>query len=171
MRYAAYGSNLHPLRLQERVPSARLLTCVDVPDWQLLFNKRGQDGSGKCSVVRALQSVYFAIYEMDEAEKPSLDRAEGLNFGYEQTVLDIPALGECFAYVASQTHVEEHLKPFSWYKELVLVGVEYHRLPAAYMRIVQAVDSIRDPDNHRHDHHMSLATRARAAHPALNGDS
>jgi len=171
MRYAAYGSNLHPLRLQERVPSAKLLTCVNVPNWQLLFHKRGQDGSGKCSIVRAGQSVYFAIYEMDETDKPTLDRAEGLNFGYEQTVLNIPALGECFAYIASQTHVEERLKPFSWYKELVLVGVEHHRLPAEYLRTVQAVESIRDPDNHRHNLHMSLATRARTTHAALNGES
>ena len=169
MRYAAYGSNLHPIRLQERVPSATLLTCVNLPNWQLLFHKRGQDGSGKCSIVQARQSVYFAIYEMDEADKPTLDRAEGVNFGYEQTALDIPALGECFAYVAIHTHVEERLQPFSWYKELVLAGMEYHRLPAAYLQTVQAIKPLVDTDTRRHAHHMELAARARASNPGSNG--
>jgi gamma-glutamylcyclotransferase len=169
MRYAAYGSNLHPLRLQERVPSATLLTCVNVPNWQLLFHKRGQDGSGKCSIARSEQSVYFAIFDMAAAHKPALDRAEGLNFGYEHTVLSIAGHGDCFAYVASHSHVEERLQPFSWYKELVLAGMEYHRLPAAYLQTVQAIESLVDTDSRRHAHHMELAARARASNPGPNG--
>jgi len=169
MRYAAYGSNLHPLRLQERVPSAALLACVNVPNWRLLFHKRGQDGSGKCSIAQAAQSVYFAIYDMDAGDKPALDRIEGLNHGYEQIVLNIPGHGDCFAYAASHTHVEERLQPYSWYKALVLVGIEYHRLPAAYLQTVQAVEPALDPDTRRHEHHMELVTRARAANPGANG--
>jgi hypothetical protein len=169
MRYAAYGSNLHPLRLQERVPSATLLTCIRVPNWQLQFHKRGQDGSGKCSIARAGQSVYFAIYDMDETEKPALDRAEGLNLGYEQTLINIPRHGDCFAYVASPSHVQERLKPFSWYKQLVLVGIEYHRLPAAYLRAVQAVEPLLDPDTRRHERNMKLVASARAANPNSTG--
>ena len=44
--YAAYGSNLHPGRLQKRVDSARLEGTAFVADLSLTFDKRGVDGSG-----------------------------------------------------------------------------------------------------------------------------
>jgi len=168
MRYAAYGSNLHPLRLQARVPSAQLLACVSVTNWQLVFHKRGQDGSGKCSISPAEQSVYFAVYEMEAVHKPALDKIEGLNKGYELTTVAIPGYGDCFAYIASHTHTDERLKPFTWYKELVLAGVSYHRLPAAYCQIVESVAAVIDEDTVRHEQNMALAARARAANPGLS---
>ena len=42
MLYAAYGSNLHPVRLSARVRAARLLGAGSVTGWELRFNKRGQ---------------------------------------------------------------------------------------------------------------------------------
>ena len=46
--YFAYGSNLHPERLRERVPSAESLGVARLEAHVLRFHKRGRDGSGKC---------------------------------------------------------------------------------------------------------------------------
>ena len=49
--YLAYGSNLHPVRLTERVPSARFLGLTSLFGYQLRFHKRHEpDGSGKCNM-------------------------------------------------------------------------------------------------------------------------
>ncbi len=45
--YFACGSNLHPLRLSLRVPAARFQGALALTGYQLRFNKRGRDGSGK----------------------------------------------------------------------------------------------------------------------------
>ena len=48
--YLAYGSNLHPLRLQARL-NCELIARISIPNRQLVFSKRGQDGSGKCTLI------------------------------------------------------------------------------------------------------------------------
>ena len=50
IHYLAYGSNLHPLRLTLRVPSARVIGVVEMPGYMLEFHKRSIDGSGKCLI-------------------------------------------------------------------------------------------------------------------------
>ena len=51
IKYFAYGSNLHPQRFQERVPSGKFLALAALTRHTLLFHKRGQDGSSKCNAL------------------------------------------------------------------------------------------------------------------------
>lgn len=55
IHYLAYGSNLHPIRMTERVPSARVLGAIELPDHLLAFNKRSTDGSSKCLLYSQLR--------------------------------------------------------------------------------------------------------------------
>jgi len=50
--YFAYGSNLHPLRLQARLSSAQLIGTTILPGYALKFHKLGHCLSGKCNIVR-----------------------------------------------------------------------------------------------------------------------
>jgi gamma-glutamylcyclotransferase len=160
--YAAYGSNLHPLRLAERVPSARLVATAPFDGWRLVFHKRSNlDGSGKCNIVPADDRVWFTIYEIAADEKPLLDRIEGLHNGYVDTQFDVPGHGTCFAYVATESHIDDRLSPYAWYKALVIAGIEYHGFPRDYLRRVHAVSHRDDPDAERHALNMSLVDRAR----------
>lgn len=161
VRYAAYGSNLHPVRLQERVRSAVLLGTSVLEGWQLHFHKRGKDGSGKCSLLPDHSRVYVAVYEMPVTQRLALDRAEGLYSGYDARTLDVPRFGECFTYLAAETHVDETLRPFCWYKALVLAGCEALGFPRSYVAGIRAVAHSMDDDGIRHDKHMSLVRRAR----------
>ena len=83
----AYGSNLHPFRLTQRVRSATPIGVVPMPGKRLAFHKRSDDGSGKC-LLYELEStedtMYGVAYEIDMAEKPILDDLEGLNKGYSE---------------------------------------------------------------------------------------
>jgi len=161
MRYAAYGSNLHPLRLRERVSSATPVICLVLPNWGLRFHKRSADGSAKCNIVPADQSVYFALFDIDAEEKQLLDRVEGLNYGYEETTIVFPGHGECFTYVASESHIDEGLLPYFWYKELVLVGLEYHQVPVEYLESIRAIEHKVDEDIRRRETNMALVTRVK----------
>ena len=73
--YFAYGSNLHPVRLLERVPSAQLVGgMLSWSQHRLAFHKKSQDGSSKCNLVHTGEEsdeVYGAIYQMDSAHKAS----------------------------------------------------------------------------------------------------
>lgn len=63
--YAAYGSNLHPVRLQERVKSASVRGTAVLEDWKLAFSKRSKDGSGKATLVELDGAqAHVAVYDV-----------------------------------------------------------------------------------------------------------
>lgn len=149
VRYAAYGSNLHPLRLRARTPSAQLAGTAYLPDWSLRFHKRSIDASGKCSISKGSSGVHVAVYRMSAADKQELDRIEGAGDGYVSARIEVPEFGECATYIAADSRVDDSLQPYDWYKELVLLGCEELGLPSDYARRIESVAAIPDPDSAR----------------------
>jgi len=154
MKYFAYGSNMSLSRLRERTPSARRLASCTLSHHALRFHKAGKDGSGKCNAFETgipEDFVMGALFEIGSGEKPALDQAEGLGFGYdEKIVLLTDGSGgtvEALTYYA--TSINEVLKPYSWYKHHVLVGAEETALPPPYVGEIQLVESCEDPDRER----------------------
>ena len=90
-----------------------------------------------------------------------MDRAEGLNYGYEEKSFKIEGFGQCFCYVASESHIQENLRPYSWYKELVIVGLEHHQASPEYLERVRSIDHITDNDRERHNENMAIVVEAR----------
>lgn len=162
MRYAAYGSNLHPVRLTERIPSAQLLGAGFLPNWSLCFHKRSRDDSGKCSIFAGDDGVHFAVFEMSAADKLALDMIEGLGAGYSEISLSIPGFGDCVSYIAEESHVDDSLKPYVWYKELVLEGARFHVFPDHYIRPIESIRAIRDPDPKRRARNWQTVELAKA---------
>lgn len=163
IHYLAYGSNLHPRRLQQRVASARLLNTVALMGWQLKFHKRGQDASAKCNIIQTGKTsdlVYGAIYEMLPSEKQQLDKIEGLNTGYRQAQIDIADVGSAFFYVAEEAFIDKKLLPFSWYRELVLAGGRFHAFPETYLAQLASVKAATDTDSVRHKLNMAILNTA-----------
>lgn len=162
MRYAAYGSNLHPLRLGQRTPSARLLGTERLEGSALQFLKRGIDGSAKCTIApEASAYVYLAVFEIEDAERPALDRAEGLGKGYSLETLELSRFGPCLTYIAQASHLDPALRPYTWYRDLVLIGCDFHRFPDAYREQVASAPAHLDADAARHEEHMAIVRRAR----------
>ena len=153
--YAAYGSNLHPRRLRERIKSATLRGTSFLQKYTLQFHKRGQDQSAKCGITDCGQGLHVAVYEVDAADKKVLDTIEGVGKGYDIDEISVPGFGKCFTYVASHTHIDELLEPFDWYREMVLLGCLRHAFPAPYCERIAAIPVIEDPDPVRRDRNWS----------------
>lgn len=161
MLYAAYGSNLHPLRLSLRLPKSRFEGTAAMTGQKLCFHKRSKDRSGKCNIVSGDDSVHVAIYELDEQEKSQLDQIEGVGSGYSVQEIEVPGFGDCFTYVATASYIDDELRPYSWYKELVLVGCDALSLPIDYIAKIRDVAAIDDPDRARHAINMKIVEQVR----------
>lgn len=161
--YLAYGSNLHPLRLQTRLPSAQLIGSTALEGYALKFHKLGQCLSGKCNLVQTRDrsdTAYGAVFEIAAAEKPILDEIEGP--GYRTEAMKVTVNGRpyhTFAYIAEPSHVDDTLKPFDWYKTLVHTGSAYHGFPESYIKAIECIEAIRDPQNDRQHWHMQLIAK------------
>ena len=160
-RYAAYGSNLHPVRLVQRVPSARLIDTARVPGFDLRFHKKSIDGSAKCDIVEAASEIHVAVFEILLEEKPLLDKVEGLGIGYDEMQIAVPGAGNCWTYTAAESHVDPTLIPYTWYKAMVLLGCEFNNFPDRYTQKVREVEDQRDQDRQRHEENSLLVEAMR----------
>ncbi len=151
--YLAYGSNLHPLRLRQRVPSCRLLGPVSLSGYRLVFHKIGMDESGKCDLLETGYPddvAWGALFSMDDADKPALDVAEGPS--YYTTFLDVVFKEEAIevmTYLAKPDRQDPNMVPFDWYRELVLIGARLNKFPECYIEAVKQVPTMPDPDAER----------------------
>lgn len=154
MLYFAYGSNMSSLRLQARLASATRVSVGRLAGHRLVFHKVGDDGSGKCdawSTGNPADQVCGVVFDIAEREKGILDRIEGLGIGYEEewVALLTPGRGVLEAFTYRATRIDPSLRPYHWYKEHVLAGANENHLPDAYVRTIERVPAIDDPDQVR----------------------
>jgi len=155
MLYFAYGSNMSPKRLLQRVPSAVVVGVATLPGHRLAFHKIGRDGSAKCDAAltnTAADHVHGVIYRIAFGHKARLDAKEGLGCGYEQKTVEVQLRdqGRSSAFLYYATHIDASLRPFTWYREHVLCGARENALPEHYIAAIHAVDAVDDPDPQRH---------------------
>ena len=164
----AYGSNLHPFRLTQRDRTAVPVSVVPMPGKRLAFHKKSNDGSGKCLFYEpggADDVMYGVAYEIDAAEKPMLDEVEGLGQGYNEQQVSFPLGGvtrQALVYVAASTHIDAKLVPYTWYKDMVVLGARYHNLPADYIAKIEAVVAALDPNPRRAANRAAIVENMRA---------
>jgi len=162
MYYFSYGSNMSIRRLGLRVPSASPIGAGVLKEHELRFHKvSSRDGSAKCDVVATAgpgRHVHGVVYRIDVAEKPALDRAEGLGFGYEQknVLIEMEKGSDIQAFCYCATEINPHLKPFCWYREHVLRGARENNLPGAYIRSIESIEVVTDDDAVRRERELSI---------------
>jgi cation transport regulator ChaC len=148
--YFAYGSNMLSARLLARTASARPLGPALLPGWTLRFHKAGDDGSGKCDIL-ALGPGYVVagvVYRLDAVELARLDRVEGP--GYRRRRVRVDQSGrriDCEAYLA--TRIDPQLRPYDWYRQLVIAGLREHRIGAPVLQLVESTPDRPDPQPDR----------------------
>ena len=154
--YFAYGSNMCTGRLRARVPSARQVFITQLREHILRFQKRSVDGSVKADAEltgRNDDVVWGVVFEFDSAQKPDLDRAEGLGHGYEEKQVSLKdCTGQTYQaqmYFASRSHKVTNLRPYSWYLRFVVEGAKQHGLPPDYIELLERVGSSEDRDHAR----------------------
>jgi gamma-glutamylcyclotransferase (GGCT)/AIG2-like uncharacterized protein YtfP len=159
MLYFAYGSNMCTKRLQapDRVPSAEPAHIAKLSEHKLLFHKRSKvDCSAKADAYftgATMDFIWGVLFRIDAAEKPKLDRTEGLGQGYvEKHVTVVSADGKphrAVMYFAEPSHIQSDLLPYTWYWRFVVEGAREHGLPADYIAQIEAVQATEDPDRAR----------------------
>jgi|GEM_PF-3402912 len=162
--YFAYGSNLPTLRMRSRCSSAEFAGVGKLENYSLAWNKTGKDGSAKCNLVPDEDKiVYGAVYRIDKKELKSLRRAEGCCANRPQDeVDDAPdkyhekiflsfisdmnnnSFGDgVLTYIANVKKPDgaagEELKPYEWYRDLVVLGAQEHELPQDYIEGLEKV--------------------------------
>lgn len=161
--YFAYGSNLHPRRLSERIPSASLVHAVMLRRYRVAFHKRGADATGKCNLLHtgAPEDIaYGALYRMAAAHKADLDRIEGAGYRVEHIDLTVAdRFFPCFTYIAEEEYIDDSLQPFDWYRSLVSLGAEHLGLPQDYVRRMREGPVVEDPHGERRLEHAELIRR------------
>lgn len=157
---SAYGSNMPTARIQERCPSARPIGIAQLAGFKLGWHKRSADGSGKCNIVRTdpdKTSIWGVLFEILRSEKRDLDRAEGLGYGYDQLEVEVAhqsVILRAQTYVA--TDIDDTLRPYTWYKALVVAGAREQKLPLEYLEELENVEATVDPDPGRHRRNLQI---------------
>ena len=160
--YFAYGSNMSSRRIEARLGACRELGVTCLKGYCLRFHKRGRDASGKCNIHYTgdgRRHVYGGLYQLHESQAWRLDEFEGHGYARQRvTVLYQKQLREAYTYVALSQWIDETLRPFDWYRALVIQGAFDQGLPAAYVRRLSATRCKIDPDPVRRQTNMLLLT-------------
>jgi hypothetical protein len=144
--YFAYGSNMFTRRLIDRLSTrtrrstAKPIAVGYLKGHRLTFDKVShKDGSGKCDAEATQHEedrVYGVVYELDKLEKRELDPVEGLGHGYAEKTVTVVSVSpgakpipEAVMYYATEKRAG--LRPYHWYKAIVVAGAQEHELPAA----------------------------------------
>ncbi len=162
--YFAYGSNLLSKRLQKRCKTASFLGVAVARGYTLNFSKKSDDGSGKATIARTANddtALYGALFEIDLNERPSLDRSEGADYDRKDEFVvrrvDNDEELVVTTYIARNVAMVENLKPYDWYKQLIVAGAWQANFPDSYLARLKAIESIPDPCPERTKHNEALA--------------
>jgi hypothetical protein len=143
-------------RLTQRVPSAKPCFAAKLSKYRLAFHKRSNDGSGKADVEytgNIDDLVWGVVFQLEASQKPNLDNAEGLGFGYfeKPVTVETPSGSKvtAVAYYADDAYKDSGLKPYCWYLRFVIEGAKQHGFPEEYVASLEAVGCVEDPDASR----------------------
>jgi len=139
IRYFAYGSNMDPVRMKERIGQIPEAKAARLPGYVLRFNKRSQKHPtvGFANVVPdPASAVHGILYDIEEDELAAIDRHEGATRGhYSRESIEVLLADGCkleaIAYIACSEWIEDGLLPTKEYLNHLLAGADY--LPPVYV--------------------------------------
>ncbi len=151
--YFAYGSNMDPARLTERISRTAEATIGRLSDYRLAFNKAAQLGGVYANIVASPGDlVWGVVYTCTDPELSELDKREGLPSGhYYRSVVNVTladgSIVEALAYVACEAHVVAEGVPSPAYLRHIVHGAREHGIPEAYVADVVRLGGAPDAGN------------------------
>lgn len=146
----AFGSNMCSLRLRDySVSPERPGVAAVLRMYRLRFNKRSRDGSGKANAEPdSTGEVWGVLYSIPSEHLKALDQGEGSGYSRRREVVrcEDGTTCEAWVYVASKPDANSTLRPYGWYKRLLVEGAKEHGLPPDYITQLEGIDSVNDPD-------------------------
>ena len=107
--------------------------ALALPRHRLRFHKKSIDCSSKCNIVPTpcdADVVHGVLFEIDDAQISTLDDYEGV--GYRRNEITVSLDGtetKACIYVAEKNAIDDTLRPYRWYYQLVLSGAEQPQTP------------------------------------------
>jgi gamma-glutamylcyclotransferase len=139
VRYFAYGSNMAERAMTSRCPGSRLLGRAELRNHRLAFTRRSiKTGTGVADAVPAQgETVWGALYEVEESGLAALDRKEGHGWAYERVPVMVHLDGqvaptEAVTYRVLQPEPAE-VTPSEEYVRALVEAAREHRLPTSYV--------------------------------------
>lgn len=102
--------------------------------------------------------MYGVLFRIPVSDIGALDSAEGATGshpGYKRDVIGVQTEGgtvDAATYFALKFNAL--LKPYTWYRSLVIAGAQQHGLPAEYVATLEAKEAVEDRDPERHASEM-----------------
>jgi hypothetical protein len=93
--YAAYGTNMDPVRMGERCPHSPLSTVGWLQGWRLTFGgeEHGWDGALTTIVEDPIDQVFVALYDVSREDESALDSWESADSGlYRKTKVRVATM-------------------------------------------------------------------------------
>jgi gamma-glutamylcyclotransferase len=151
--YFAYGSNMHDARLRRRLKTIIPVEAVCLEKFELTFDKRGRDGSAKCTIESTEHArVFGVLFRLPEALLARIDAIEGADYARISVYpfgLDSGRIYRAHCYRARSKAILDGLLPFDWYRSFVVDGARMHGLPETYVSKLENVPGRIDPNNLR----------------------
>lgn len=131
--YFAYGSNMHPERLLERIGKYHTAFPVSLSNYRFRYNKKSIDGTAKGNIEPIDGEVVHGVcFEIDNDDFSILQKCEG---GYNRkNITVVTSEGketEAVTFISSS--IDNALTPSEEYKELVLKGAIHWALNKTYV--------------------------------------
>jgi gamma-glutamylcyclotransferase len=140
--YFAYGSNMDSERFTERVGAARVGGIGSCLGYDLRFNKRSADGSGKANIVTMRDGeIEGVVFELSGAQLARMDKFEK---GYHRERVSVVVGGSvqgAITYIADSDQIADDLLPTREYLTLILNGAARFGLSDAYHRRLRGMPS------------------------------
>ena len=168
--YFAYGSNMLTNRLQNRCPGAVKKERAYADDWIVKFYKPSVDCSGKAmlSPKNGCRTPGM-LFEIPDTEVCSLDKSEGVGYGYERCNTFCVRLAESGKFVPVATYLatltKPDLKPYDWYLALVIAGAREHIPDEDHHEMLRQVTYVRDPRCDRKERSKAKKILSEAGYP------
>jgi gamma-glutamylcyclotransferase (GGCT)/AIG2-like uncharacterized protein YtfP len=138
--YAAYGTNLDPVRMNEHCPHSPLRTTGWLIGWRLTFGgeEHGWDGALATIVEDPLEQVFVAVYDVPTADEAILDSWESADTGlYRKTKVRVSTMsGELLVWAYVLDAYEGGL-PSASYLGVLADAAEAADAPADYVRALR----------------------------------
>ena len=131
--YFAYGSNMLPKRLLERIKKYHTAFLAVLPDHKFTYNKKSIDGTAKANIEsNSGTEVHGVCFEIDEDDFTILKKYEG---GYDQRniVVTTKEGNETKAVTYISASIDTSLVASTEYKNMVLKGAQHWGLSEAYV--------------------------------------
>ena len=153
MLYFAYGSNMCKSKLRGITSSCKELFVAKLKKHNLRFHKQSTDESGKADAYptdNETDEVLGVVFNVDDSEVRNLDKSEG---GYNKTDIEVfdneGNPHNVKTYIAKKDRIDPALKPYTWYKRLVIEGACQHSLPEEYVAEIEVIESEEDSNKER----------------------